>query len=79
MKKKLYKDSPLNSLGGGVHDLLNYQDIKSASGQFDPVGESLFSLGEMFAKRRKFLVTLAELMLLAVSLKTGMIQLQKFN
>ena len=51
MKKKLYKDSPLNSLGGGVHDLLNYQDIKSASGQFDPVGESLFSLGEMFASK----------------------------
>ena len=51
MKKKLYKDSPLNSLGQGVHDLLNYQDIKSASGQFDPVGESLFSLGEMFASK----------------------------
>jgi len=51
MKKKLYKESPLNALGQGVHDLLNYQDIKSASGQFDPVGESLFSLGEMFASK----------------------------
>ena len=51
MKKKLYKDSPLNALGQGVHDLLNYQDLKEASGQFDPVGESLFSLGEMFASK----------------------------
>ena len=51
MKKKLYKDSPLNALGQGIQDLLNYQDIKSASGQFDPVGESLFSLGEMFASK----------------------------
>ena len=51
MKKKLYKDSPLNALGQGVHDLLKYEMIKQASGQFDPVGESLFSLGEMFASK----------------------------
>lgn len=50
-KIKLYKNSPLNALGQGIHDLLNYQDIKLASGQFDPVGESLFSLGEMFASK----------------------------
>jgi hypothetical protein len=51
MKKKLYKDSPLNALGQGINDLLNYQDLKQASGQFDPVGETLFSLGEMFASK----------------------------
>jgi hypothetical protein len=51
MKKKLYKDSPLNALGQGINDLLNYQDLKEASGQFDPVGETLFSLGEMFASK----------------------------
>jgi hypothetical protein len=51
MKKKLYKESPLNALGQGVHDLLSYQMIKDSAGQFDPVGESLFSLGEMFASK----------------------------
>ena len=50
-KIKLYKDSPLNALGQGVRDLLNYQMIKDSAGQFDPVGESLFSLGEMFASK----------------------------